>query len=227
MVYILHIDTSGDVGTVTIARDGQVLHSSANPDTRNQAASINLMIDEVLQAAGIALNDISAICVCAGPGSYTGLRIGMATAKALCYVLDKPLLLDNKLTLLAYNQYHKHLSEYDFYVAVLTAREGEYFISSHDNKFDSVIGPTHVFEAGLATLDTWKGAVLLVGGIKETILNDLNASNLKIISTNTIDLSSWALYAFDQYHCNRNVILSTSEPFYLKQVFTHNKKNIR
>lgn len=224
MQYILHIDTSGTIGTIAIAGDGVLLQQRTNTDTRNQAASINLMIDEVLLAAGIALKDISAIAVCAGPGSYTGLRIGMATAKALCYVLDKPLYLDNKLTLLTYGQYHIHLSEYDVYASILVARDKEFFISSHDNKFDPVIAPAHVFEGDLAALDIWKKKVLVIGNIKESILNTLINNNLEIIGTDTIDLDSWAAYAFDQYKCNRNVNLSTAEPFYLKQVFTHNKK---
>ena len=227
MVHILHIDTSGDVGSIAIARDGQVLQVRTNIDTHNQAASVNIMIDEVLHDASITMPDISGISVCAGPGSYTGLRIGMATAKGLCYVLDKPLFLDNKLTLMADAQYHKHLSEYDFYVSILAARDKEYFISSHDNKFDPVIAPVHVFEDDLAALNTWNGKVLVAGNIKESILNQLINNNLKIISTDTIDLNSWALYALDRYKCNGNVNLSNAEPFYLKQVFTHNSKKIK
>jgi len=226
MVHILHIDTSGEVGTVALAGDGQMLQVKQTTDTRNQAAAINVMIDEALRDAGITLQQLDAICVCAGPGSYTGLRIGMATAKALCYVLDKPLLADNKLTLLAWEQYHKHLSAYDVYVSILTARDKEYFISSHDNKFDSVIAPVHIFENDIAELKTWDGRVLISGSINENMFNNLINNKIKIVNKNTIDLFSWGIYAFEQYKSNRNVNLSTAEPFYLKQVFTHNKKNI-
>lgn len=226
MAFILHIDTSGDIGTVAIAEDGKVLHSRQNADTRNQAASINLMINEVVIDAGISLQRIDAICVCAGPGSYTGLRIGMATAKALCYVLDKPLLLDNKLTLMAFGQYHKHLSEYDFYLSILKARDKEYFICSHNDKFDAVIAPRHIFEVDIAGIATLQGRVLVIGNVEEKIFTDINVSNLRIENINTIDLASWALYADEALKCNRTVNLSTAEPFYLKQVFTHNSKNI-
>lgn len=224
MVHILHIDTSGATGIVALAADGRVLHSRANTDTRNHAASINIMIEELLRDANITLNDIDAVSVCAGPGSYTGLRIGTATAKAFCYALDKPLLAANKLVLLAYEQYHKHLSEYDFYVAILVAREQEYFLCSHNNKFDSVIAPIHLPEAELAALDTWNGRVLVTGNSNENIFNVLTNSKIEIVKTEIVAINSWALYAFEQYKCNRTVNLSTFEPFYLKQVFTHNSK---
>jgi len=226
MAFILHIDTSGDVGTVAVASEGKVLHSRQNTDTRNQAASINTMIDEVTGAAGISLQQLDAICVCAGPGSYTGLRIGMATAKALCYVLDKPLLLDNRLTLMAFEQYHKHLSEYDLYVSILKARDKEYFICSHNDKFDAVITPRHIFEADIASLDTWKGRILVAGNVEEKIFNSIEVNRLEIMNINSIDIATWALYAADALKCNRTVNLSTAEPFYLKQVFTHNNNKI-
>src|ERR1019366_2430074 len=107
MHYLLHIDTSTDTGAVAIGGDGNLLAYRANTETRNHATTINNMINDVLAEVKISLEDLSCIVVCAGPGSYTGLRIGLATAKGLCYALDKPLMLDNRLTLLAYQAYRQ------------------------------------------------------------------------------------------------------------------------
>jgi hypothetical protein len=108
----------------------------------------------------------------------------------------------------------------------LTARDKEYFISSHDNKFNSVVEPLHVFEDDISRLKTWEGKVLISGSINENMFNKLTNNNLEISSKNTIDLFSWGIYAFEQYKSHRNINLSTAEPFYLKQVFTHSKKII-
>src|ERR1035437_1453422 len=102
MQYLLHIDTSTDTGVVALNCDGVILAYKVNEEARNHASTINIMIEKLLAGVKISLSDLDGIVVCAGPGSYTGLRIGLATAKGLCYALNVPLILDNKLTLLAY-----------------------------------------------------------------------------------------------------------------------------
>src|SRR5882672_2766392 len=102
MEYLLHIDTSTDTGLLAIGCDGQLLAHSMIEESRNHAGTINNMINSLLADAHISFRQLSAVAVCAGPGSYPGLRIGLATAKVLCYALEKPLILDNKLTVLAH-----------------------------------------------------------------------------------------------------------------------------
>ena len=92
MKYILHIDTSTDIGTIALSGDGRILSYLRTTETRNHAGVINNMIERVISDMKITLEQLSAISVCAGPGSYTGLRIGVATAKGLCYALNKPLI---------------------------------------------------------------------------------------------------------------------------------------
>ena len=94
---ILCIDTSLEVcsaaiGDFSVEERGQNIHSSR----------LNLVIEELMQQAGMNLQDIDAICIDKGPGSYTGLRIGVSTAKGLSYALDKPLLSTNTLQTIAY-----------------------------------------------------------------------------------------------------------------------------
>jgi len=228
MDYILHIDTAADTGNVAIGGDGTLLAIRSTSDTRNYASVLNGMIDDVLAEAGISLSELSAVAICAGPGSYTGLRIGMATAKALCYVLDKPLLADNKLTLLANQEYrnnaqkhHNNLNEYDLYIAILPARDQEYYITIHNNKFECIVQPQHVFEVQLSEfIDPAKNSCLIVGTI-ENLPNILLTSKIHIVYNENINYKNWIFYSFEELKCNKNVILSTAEPSYLKQVYTH------
>src|SRR6185312_14765260 len=160
MDYLLHIDTSADTGTVAISGNGQILHHVTSEDTNNYASIINTMINEVLNTVGITLPQIKAFVVCAGPGSYTGLRIGLATAKAFCYTLDKPLILNNKLTLLALQEINKYSSGFDIYYSILKAREKEYFISIYDSFFKCIMEPKHITENDFSDLDLGDKKVL-------------------------------------------------------------------
>lgn len=218
--YLLHIDTSADLGTVAISKDGKIVAEQTSDQNREYAALINNMINEVLATAGIQLNDISAVVVCAGPGSYTGLRIGVSTAKGICYALDKPLLLDNKLTLLAYQQYIKD-NQYDRYMSILNARAGEFFIALYDNKFNSLVEPTHIHIAELPEMISQvQGSALVTGEIDEAISDFFKIKKAVVIPDNMVDTSVWAMYAYEQYKCNRIVNLSSAEPFYLKNFYT-------
>lgn len=221
MIYILHIDTSADVGTVALGHDGNLVTTRITTDSRNYASVLNNMIDEVLNEAGIPLADVAAIALCAGPGSYTGLRIGMATAKALCYVLDKPLLADNKLTLLADQQSHIETAKYDFYAALLPAREKEYYITIHDANSNCILAPQHVFEDQLEGLIPQNSSVCMVVDTIKNLPNSLLTSNIHIVENSKLIIAEWCKYAFEAWKCNRSVILSSAEPSYLKEVYTH------
>ena len=221
MIYLLHIDTATDTGTVAISADGVITAFRVNTDSRNHAAVINMMIGDVLAEAGCSLADVHGVVVCGGPGSYTGLRIGMATAKGLCYALDKPLFVDSRLTLLAHHQYLVHTSNYQQYVALIKARENEYFIAVYDGNFTCLLPPQHIIHDQLPVLVKNTAHTLWITDADPIALTGLAVNDLDITNDIATNLSSWGVYAFDQFKCNMNVNLATAEPFYLKQVYTH------
>jgi tRNA threonylcarbamoyladenosine biosynthesis protein TsaB len=218
MDYLLHIDTSSDTGSVAIGVDGKLLAHRSNSETRNHAATINLMIEDVLADAGINMEQLCGVVVCAGPGSYTGLRIGMATAKSICYALDKPLLLDNKLTLLAYQCSKKQPASQ--YISLLTAREKEYFIAVYDSDFNCILTPQHIIAESLNSVIKEAKTTALI--TNDTIVGStLPLSNLQIEDSTNINFELWISYANEQFRCSNTINLGTAEPFYLKQVYTH------
>lgn len=219
MNYLLHIDTSTDTGAVAVGGDGALIAVRTNTESRNHAATLNVMINDVLADAKISLHDLSGIVVCAGPGSYTGLRIGMATAKGLCYALDKPLLLDDRLTLLAYQAYKQHPGAAQ-YISLLYAREKEYFICTYNDHFAPIISPQHINDERLPEI-VKKGVNTAVITNTPDIINSLDFTNIQIITDIQVNFDLWVFYAFSQLECNDIVNLSNSEPFYLKQVYTH------
>jgi tRNA threonylcarbamoyladenosine biosynthesis protein TsaB len=218
MAYILHIDTSADSSTVALNKDGGLVASKMNMETRNHAGSINIMIEGIIAESQIALQDLDAVTVCAGPGSYTGLRIGMATAKGLCYALDKPLIADNRLTLLAYQGY-KTNPGHSYYIAMLKAREKEYFIAIYDKDFQCVLEPKHAIEDEVAEAAKELSDIYIITDASEEVTSKLNVNTIN--DNVNIDSILWAQYTFEQFICNHFVSLWAAEPFYLKQVYTH------
>ena len=92
MSLILCIETGTDVCSVGIARDGELLSLRESDEGRDHARKVGVFVDELLRETGIAPDDLDAVAIGKGPGSYTGLRIGVSFAKGLCYGLRKPLL---------------------------------------------------------------------------------------------------------------------------------------
>lgn len=98
---ILLIDTSQQTGTVALSEEGVVLFSEENKIARDHAAWLHTAIERILDQAKLTVRDIEAVAVVAGPGSYTGLRVGMAAAKGFCYALKIPLITQNTLYVMA------------------------------------------------------------------------------------------------------------------------------
>jgi tRNA threonylcarbamoyladenosine biosynthesis protein TsaB len=106
---ILHLETSTKVCSVALSENGllQSLKEIAD-DQYAHGEQLTLLIETVLKEQGLKPHDLSAVSVAAGPGSYTGLRIGVSTAKGLCYALGIPLIAVDSLTAMAYPGNEKH-----------------------------------------------------------------------------------------------------------------------
>ena len=99
---ILCLETSTAVCSVALVENGNVVALRESLDGQNHAEKITLFIDEVMKEAGVAYQDLDAVATSMGPGSYTGLRIGVSTAKGLCYAMEKPLIAIDTLAAMAY-----------------------------------------------------------------------------------------------------------------------------
>ena len=92
MSLILCIETGTDICSVGIARDGELMSLRESDQGRDHAKQVAVFVDELLRETGVKPDELDAVAVGMGPGSYTGLRIGVSFAKGLCYGLNIPLL---------------------------------------------------------------------------------------------------------------------------------------
>ena len=126
---ILNIESSSRFCSVSLARHGQELAFEINSEDFSHGTDINILIQKVLAQANLRMDQLEAVSVNRGPGSYTSLRIGMATAKGLCYGLDLPLFTPDAMQILVDWARRKYPS-YEYYVPMIDARRMEVYTIS-------------------------------------------------------------------------------------------------
>lgn len=216
MSTLLYIDTSGSIATVALSQNGVMTALRHHENAHEQAAVLNTIIEAVLQEQDTTLKQIDAVCVCAGPGSYTGLRVGLGAAKGICYALDKPILLFNKLDLLAAGLH----SGKNFAIAV-KARAGEYFFASYDRNGTTVKEPQHIMEQELALWLNQMPEPLLITD-DETLT--LTENKITIAVNYPIAINDWINRAEQRCIAGQFDDLAYCEPFYLKAAYTTQSK---
>jgi tRNA threonylcarbamoyladenosine biosynthesis protein TsaB len=214
MPNLLYIDTSASKATVALSQEGKTVAIRTHGNANEQAAVLNVMINDVLEEASLTMDNIDAICVCAGPGSYTGLRVGLSTAKGIAYVKDIPLMLFNRLDLIAWGQDKK----VPFAIA-LKARNEEYFFATYTDKGAQENSPQHLFEQDLIPYASQD--LLFITDDAE-----FSASRHKeeIDANHTLNMNSWIVHAEKRFSLKQFDDLAYSEPFYLKAAYTTQSK---
>jgi tRNA threonylcarbamoyladenosine biosynthesis protein TsaB len=139
MSLILHVDCSMENATVALAENGVLLLSISNQQQKDHASFVHIAVDDIIKKTGKKLQDIEAIAVAGGPGSYTGLRVAMASAKGFCYALNKPLIIISTLHLMAYHSSLMHANEIAWYCPMIDARRMEVFTAVYDNNMKLIV----------------------------------------------------------------------------------------
>jgi tRNA threonylcarbamoyladenosine biosynthesis protein TsaB len=137
-MYILHIETSTSICSAALSKDQVLLAFRDGEEDRNHAEVLAPAISDLLREAGIKPTELDAISVSSGPGSFTGLRVGSSTAKAMAYALNKlliPVPTLNALAQAAFNRY----PEADMACPMLDARRNEVYLSLFERDMNAVI----------------------------------------------------------------------------------------
>ena len=138
MSLILSIDTSTKVCSVALHSDGKLLAISELYTEKSHSGMLTTLCESVVKYAGFSLKSLDAIAVAKGPGSYTGLRIGISTAKGFCFALDKPLIAINTLEAMAY-QVKSFYNETYLFCPMIDARRMEVYCQVLDNQMNIIL----------------------------------------------------------------------------------------
>ena len=211
MAYILHIETSTKNCSVSLGYKGVCVATFEQRDQHfSHAEKLQGFINKAMQDAQLSLSDLDAVAVSEGPGSYTGLRIGVATAKGLCYALDIPLIAISTLENLA-----RQVDEHERIIPLLEARKMEVYTAVFDNEYQVIEKPhTQILKPDSFANYLSNYSVAFVGNAVER-WNDLRY--VKNFSKSTMPGAKEMLVpAFKAYQDKNFADTAYFEPFYLK-----------
>ena len=225
MSRILCVDTSSFICSVSVFENLSLISSNSTEVEKSHSKLIIQLIDQSLKDAKIKINEVDAFAVSMGPGSYTGLRIGVSTIKGLCYSLEKPLISINTLEILSKSALN-HINNYnDFFICpMIDARRMEVFIKMLDNDFNEVEKDKALILDDKSFNDFGGGKLIYFFGDGsnkfQKITNDKNFHFIDNIISSSKHMGELANI---KYENNQFENLTTFEPFYIKDFFIVNK----
>lgn len=226
MALILSIDTSTDVCSSALHQDGVLLAVRENFSGKSHSKLLTQMIEETVRSLDLQLSDLDAVAVSKGPGSYTGLRIGVSAAKGLCYGLDKPLIALNTLQVMAWEMNRFNLSGH-LLCPMLDARRMEVYCALFNEQTEFVeetnakIIDENSFQDILA-----EKKIIFFGNGSDKCMNLLgksdNARFIRGVHPSAKSMGDLALSSFKE---NIFEDVAYFEPFYLKDFVSTSKSN--
>jgi tRNA threonylcarbamoyladenosine biosynthesis protein TsaB len=225
MGLILNIDTALTTASVSLAREGVPLMTLANDQSRDHAAWLHEAIQDLTQQNNITVRDLDAVGISNGPGSYTGLRIGLSAAKGICYSLRIPLLLISTLELMAVaalNRMRKEQSgPVDYLCPLIDARRMEVFFGLYDKTIQQIREPQATIITSNSFSDLLQSKKILFFGNGSTkLLNILSHENAIFNIVIIHDAGEMAALSENYYTHNQFADLAYAEPFYVKGFYS-------
>ena len=233
MATILCIETGTDICSVGIAREGEIVSMLESDEGRDHARKVGVFVDELLRSTGITPDEIDAVAVGKGPGSYTGLRIGVSFAKGLCYGLQKPLIAVGSLdalTAVACEDFEAGIVDVENWdqarlCPMVDARRMEVYAEVFDSRGVALseVAAEVVTEESFAE---WRkeGDFVIFGNGAAKCAEVLKGATLINVAPSVRGIAPLAQKAFDE---GRFEDIAYFEPFYLKDfVVTTSKKKL-
>ena len=225
MALILSIETGTDICSVALANDGELMALRESDEGRDHAKKVALFVDELLRETGVQPADLDAIAVGKGPGSYTGLRIGVSFAKGMCYALNIPLISVGSLDALS------EVAREDFDAGILDIEDEEWSAARlcpmvdarrmevYTQIFDNECKPLSDVVAEVVTEEsfkTWRegGQLVIFGNGAQKCAEVLSDAICVGVSPSARGIVRLAEQAFND---GKFEDLAYFEPFYLKE----------
>jgi len=221
--YILNIETSTKNCSVSLANNGKlIILKEINNNNYSHAERLHPLIEEVIDKSNITLRDLKAIAVGKGPGSFTGLRIGISAAKGLCFALNIPLIAIDSLKILA----HSINKKKGFIIPLIDARRMEVYTAVYTSEFKQI----ESIQAKILDKSSFheyliNGKIYFIGDGVEKFKTV--CSNKKAIYYNNLlpSAKEMVTLSYKKYKIDDLEDVAYFEPFYLKDfLITKSKK---
>jgi tRNA threonylcarbamoyladenosine biosynthesis protein TsaB len=223
---ILYIDTAQEIASTFIAKNSIIIAMEHCYEQKKHASFLHQAIKKLLDQTAISIGEIEAIAVTNGPGSYTGLRVGLAAAKGLCYAWNKPLITISSLLILAKSiqeNIPKEVVEYILNPSI-DARRLEVYTSLYNEELQNLIPETNlIIDDNYLEVKVLKKPVFIAGsGAKKTV-EYLN--NTAIYLVEQLDEANSFVSIAEQYFIQKQFAdIAYATPNYGKEFYSTQKK---
>lgn len=213
MTYILNIETATRNCSVSLAKNGETIALREIAETGySHAEKLHVFIEEIICEAGILFSDLSAVAVSQGPGSYTGLRIGVSAAKGLSYTLNIPLISIDTLTSLA----HKVKVDKGIIIPMIDARRMEVYSAVFDSNY-KIIREIKAEVLDENSFSNFEETIYFIGDSNDKAKTILKNSNFIFLDTSVYpSANEMSELSFQKFLNNSFEDVAYFEPYYLK-----------
>ena len=220
MPYILYLETATKICSVALAKDETLISLKETSVVNSHSSLITLYAEEVIKEAKIEFSNLAAVCVSMGPGSYTGLRIGVSTAKGFCYAFGIPLIAVNTLQSMAklYTIEHSELNKDIILCPMIDARRMEVFTAFFDKEASFVRETKADIINGESYSDFLsKNKVIFFGDGADKCRQFLSQNaNSQVEDSFTVSSKGMISLAFEKFKKKQFEDTAYFEPYYLK-----------
>ncbi len=225
MALILNIETSTEVCSITISKNGELLYKRETLEGLSHSELLTVFIEELLAENNLKLNQLNAVAVSKGPGSYTGLRIGVSVAKGLCYGLEIPLIAVNSLeTMGTYAAFNS--SENMLFCPMIDARRMEVYTALYNSKGEEIKPVSaEIIEEDFLSEYLNDNKILFFGNGAEKCKTQITNSNAIFNGPQKTSAQFMQKLTDEKYNKKEFEDVAYFEPFYLKNFVATIPKN--
>jgi tRNA threonylcarbamoyladenosine biosynthesis protein TsaB len=223
MALILNLDTATERASVCLSKQGKCIKVKFNNHQKEHASFVSVAIQQILEESGIRAEDLDAVACTIGPGSYTGLRVGLATAKGLCFALNKPLIGINTLKVMAVwasklLMQKSILPHRKLLCPMIDARRMEVFVGLYTMDLEEILLPCSMVLTE-NSFSEWRNQSIVCCGSGSEKFRALAKENIQFVEHehSACDLGELAEDCFSKEHF---LDIAYSTPIYLKEFYT-------
>ena len=223
MALILFIDTSLETAYVGLAVDSQPVTVIQNNIQKQHATFMHTALQQLMQEAGYTFMDVDAVAVTAGPGSYTGIRVGLSAAKGLCFATHKPLITLNTLEILAvagFRQFKEQVDDDTLCLPMIDARRQEVFTAMFSQSLDVVSQPRALIINDDFFNEYPKDKKIILSGDGYFKILPIQQSFNMLTGPQAYGAEDITLLAAKCFSLNKFEDVSSGKPFYIKSFYT-------
>jgi tRNA threonylcarbamoyladenosine biosynthesis protein TsaB len=221
--FILNVDTAVESASICLAENGRIISTFTNPSRNDHAAWLHSAIHQILDQTKTRWDQLDALAISAGPGSYTGLRVGMSAVKGICYALKLPMIAINTLQMMAAAAQNE---EAHLLCPMIDARRMEVFTAVFDRNLEEVVSSTNLILSETIFSDLWEKDTICFFGNGSAKMKPLMRHPNVFFSEIDANAGDMAVLSYLKFNTKQFEDLAYTQPFYGKEFYSTLKQSL-